>query len=73
MKRDEALGHFAAIFCILVWGLTFISTKILLRDFCAFSNPVHQIPDWLACVVGGRAEKISTNNKKTCCFCGGGI
>ena len=26
-------GHFAAIFTILVWGSTFVSTKILLRQF----------------------------------------
>lgn len=26
-------GHFAALFTILIWGLTFISTKILLVDF----------------------------------------
>jgi len=27
------LGHFAALFTILIWGATFISTKVLLIDF----------------------------------------
>ena len=34
MKNDNAIqGHGAVIFTILVWGTTFISTKILLIDF----------------------------------------
>ena len=32
-KNDSALGHVAALFTILVWGTTFVSTKILLVDF----------------------------------------
>ena len=47
-------GHLAALFCILVWGTTFISTKVLLRAF----SPVEilfirfllgYIALWLAC------------------------
>ncbi len=33
MKRNDTTGHIAALFTILVWGTTFISTKILLTDF----------------------------------------
>lgn len=33
MKNDRAAGHAAALFTIAVWGTTFISTKVLLRDF----------------------------------------
>ena len=33
MKNKRVLGHIAAIFTILVWGTTFISTKVLLTDF----------------------------------------
>lgn len=32
-KNNMARGHLAAIFTILVWGTTFISTKLLLKDF----------------------------------------
>lgn len=33
MKNRELFGHIISIFTILVWGTTFISTKIILKDF----------------------------------------
>ena len=33
MHNDRALAHAAALFTILVWGTTFIATKILLSSF----------------------------------------
>ncbi|MBU9742635.1 DMT family transporter [Lachnospiraceae bacterium ASD3451] len=33
MKTDTARGHLAAFVTILIWGTTFISTKVLLRVF----------------------------------------
>lgn len=33
MKNKTAKGHLAALFTILIWGTTFISTKVLLQDF----------------------------------------
>ena len=33
MKSKETQGHLAAFVTILIWGTTFISTKILLREF----------------------------------------
>lgn len=32
-NRKVTIGHFAAFFVIMVWGTTFISTKILLQSF----------------------------------------
>ena len=32
MKQNAAAGHLAALFTILIWGTTFISTKVLLED-----------------------------------------
>lgn len=32
-KQNTTSGHFAALFTIIIWGITFISTKILLADF----------------------------------------
>lgn len=52
--KNALAGHLAALVCILVWGTTFISTKVLLRDF----NPVEIlffrfilgfVALWLAC------------------------
>lgn len=33
MERKQTAGHFAALLTIVIWGTTFISTKILLVDF----------------------------------------
>lgn len=33
MKQNTTTGHISAIITILIWGTTFISTKILLQDF----------------------------------------
>jgi drug/metabolite transporter (DMT)-like permease len=33
MKKNKSAGHLAAVVTILIWGTTFISTKILLVDF----------------------------------------
>lgn len=34
-QRNQSFGHLAAFFTVLIWGTTFISTKILLRSFSA--------------------------------------
>lgn len=33
MKKNKTIGHLSALLTILIWGTTFISTKILLVDF----------------------------------------
>lgn len=33
MRNKQGIGHSAALFTILIWGTTFISTKLLLVDF----------------------------------------
>lgn len=33
METKKSIGHLAALFTIFIWGTTFISTKILLKDF----------------------------------------
>lgn len=33
MENRRMAGHLAAVFTIVVWGTTFISTKVLLKDF----------------------------------------
>ena len=32
-SRQRTLGHAAALMTIIIWGTTFVSTKVLLRDF----------------------------------------
>lgn len=33
MKNHQIKGHFAALITVFIWGTTFISTKVLLKDF----------------------------------------
>lgn len=33
MNHSKTRGHLAAIFTIIIWGTTFVSTKVLLNDF----------------------------------------
>jgi drug/metabolite transporter (DMT)-like permease len=33
MKQNKGMGHLTALLTIIVWGTTYISTKVLLRDF----------------------------------------
>lgn len=33
MKNNSLIGHLSSIFTIFIWGTTFISTKVLLKDF----------------------------------------
>lgn len=33
MKHKKTIGHLSAFFTVAIWGTTFISTKILLREF----------------------------------------
>lgn len=33
MRNRKSAGHLAALFTIIIWGTTFISTKVLLTDF----------------------------------------
>ena len=34
-KNDRAAGHLLALLTIIIWGTTFVATKILLRDYDA--------------------------------------
>lgn len=33
MNNEKMIGHLAAILAVVIWGTTFISTKVLLREF----------------------------------------
>lgn len=49
MRSNKLSGHMAAIFSVLVWGVTFISTKILLFDLGPLEILFHRfLIGWLA-------------------------
>lgn len=50
MANSKEKGHLAALVTILIWGTTFISTKVLLVDFqpieISFTNPSRGGQGW---------------------------
>lgn len=74
MIRGNAFsGHLAALFCILVWGTTFISTKVLLRDFSPveilfFRFSLGYAALWLACP---RRLRIADRRQEALFACAG--
>lgn len=69
----SAAGHMAALFCILVWGATFISTKVLLRDFAPveilfFRFLLGYAALWLACP---RLLRIADRRQEALFACAG--
>lgn len=42
-SQQRVLGHLAALFTISVWGVTFISTKVLLQDFSPVEIMVYRL------------------------------
>lgn len=74
MNRDEFSGHLAAIFCILVWGFTFISTKILLRDFGpAQILFIRFLIGWLALWAATPKKITITGKRDLLLFAGAGL
>lgn len=74
MAHSKAFaGHLAALFCILVWGTTFISTKVLLRAFSPveilfFSFFAGLRGLWLACPRFLRLRRQATGGAVCLCW-----
>lgn len=64
MADKKMAGHLAALFCAFVWGTTFISTKVLLREFSAVDILFYRfvlgyLMLWIARPKRFQAEKLS--------------
>lgn len=64
MEQKKVRGHVAALFCAFVWGMTFISTKVLLRTFdpieiLFYRFIIGYLALWIACPKVFKAEKIT--------------
>lgn len=74
MKNSQTMGHPCALFTIIIWGTTFISTKILLTDlqpveilFFRFAIGLSAL--WLIC-----PERLKgTSRKQELIFAGAGL
>ena len=73
-EQKHGLGHAAAIFTILLWGTTFISTKILLRDFAPVEILVLRFALGLIALVVACPKPIrGTTWKQELTFAGAGL
>ena len=74
MSAGERRGHLLALFTIMVWGTTFLSTSVLLRDFTPLEILIIRMAlgiaaltvarrsrwwDW-CCLSAGRPEAVLT-------------
>lgn len=64
MKTDTARGHLAAFVTILIWGTTFISTKVLLRDFAPIEILLIRFVIGYAALWCVRPHSLKTRDKK---------
>ena len=61
---DNIKGHGAAIITVLVWGTTFISTKILLADFMPFEILFYRFSIGLIILFAVYPHRLAWTNKK---------
>ena len=74
MENKRLSGHFAAIFTIIVWGTTFISTKVLLTVL----NPVvimfvRLLIGWMALFIAHPQKMKGVTKKQELTFAIGGL
>lgn len=74
MKTDTARGHLAAFVTILIWGTTFISTKVLLRVFTPIEILLIRFLIGYAALWCVRPRKLKvTDNKQEWTFAAAGL
>lgn len=68
IERQQVFGHLAALICILVWGLTFVSTKILLEDFTPLEILFSRFVLGYVALLIIYPRRLKTKNLKEECF-----
>ena len=74
MKQNAAAGHLAALFTILIWGTTFISTKVLLEDFAPVELVFFRfVIGYLALLAADRRPIKGAGRRRELTFVGAGL
>lgn len=74
MNRSDRAGHFAALITVLIWGTTFISTKVLLEQLRpAEILLLRFILGWLALLAADPHPIIGTSRKQELAFAAAGL
>ncbi len=74
MEHKRFFGHLTALFTIIIWGTTFISTKILLVDFTPIEILFFRFVLGLIALVIAYPRRLKlTNGKQELLFIGAGV
>jgi len=63
-QNKNTIGHLSALITILIWGTTFISTKILLEDFLPIEILFFRFISGLAVLIIVYPKRLKVTNKK---------
>jgi drug/metabolite transporter (DMT)-like permease len=64
MENKNTLGHMSALITILIWGTTFVSTKILLLDFQPLEILLYRFVMGLLILLSVYPHRLKINDKK---------
>jgi len=64
LLKNKGLNYFFALFVILIWGITFVSTKYLLRSFSAFEILIVRFITAYTMLWLMKPERIKLSRKK---------
>lgn len=64
MDKKQVTGHIAALFTVVMWGTTFISTKILLQDFTPIEILFFRFLSGLLVLIAAYPKYLKLKDKK---------
>ena len=64
MSAGERRGHLLALFTIMVWGTTFLSTSVLLRDFTPLEILIIRMGLGIAALTVARPRRLRLKNRR---------
>ena len=64
MSAGERRGHLLALFTIVVWGTTFLSTSVLLRDFAPLEILIIRMVLGIAALTVARPRRLHLKSRR---------
>ena len=64
MSAGERRGHLLALFTIMVWGTTFLSTSVLLRDFTPLEILIIRMALGIAALTVARPRRLRLKSRR---------
>ena len=64
MSDGERRGHLLALFTIMVWGTTFLSTSVLLRDFTPLEILIIRMALGIAALTVARPRRLCLKSRR---------